>query len=262
MPKIGAKPRGRSRKTVSQTKFSREKKDLTSGEIARLDAEILRLQQCVKDPYTTQSLSRDELIRLKAERLRDLLERPIRSEAVKNLSSAETQGDIESALERLDPYARSQLPEANFLLRIVGDRNYPKQRPIDFIARSCAGVGWRVRKGSEERDLSLHRSRDICTEQRKHKPWKRCKRCGYSGPQDGHASFHKWMRLQKRLDEIREIEQVLAYLRWILLFAVKLTRAEAKSGAPGVAQRADTPHAHSAAAGAIQNDVLSAGKEP
>ncbi len=194
MREIGAKPRGRCGKTVSQTKFLRVKKDLTR-EIDRLDAEIRHLQQCVKDPYTTQSVSRNELIHRTAERLRDLLERPIRSKAIKRLSAAETRKKMKSALEQLDPYTRSQLPEANFLLRIVGDRDYPNQRPIDFIATSCAGAAW---------NLSPRRSRDICAQERKHKPWTRCKRCSYSGFQDEHATFHAEKLRMRRYTKMRK----------------------------------------------------------
>jgi hypothetical protein len=79
------------------------------------------------------------------------------------LSKASTEDDVNAALSAVDKYARERLPNAAPILAAVRDPNYPKVRPIRFLAESCA----LARTYSDRGPYSPRYSRDICYEERK-----------------------------------------------------------------------------------------------
>jgi hypothetical protein len=79
------------------------------------------------------------------------------------LSKALTEDDVNAALSAVDKYTRERLPNAAPILAAVRDPNYPKVRPIRFLAESCA----LARTYSDRGPYSPRYSRDVCYEERK-----------------------------------------------------------------------------------------------
>ena len=80
------------------------------------------------------------------------------------LRQAGTEGEVNAALSGVDQSTRDRLPNAAAILATVRDQNYPKLRPIRFLAESCA---FAMRTNPQSADLYSPRySRDICYKQR------------------------------------------------------------------------------------------------
>src|SRR6266581_936777 len=83
------------------------------------------------------------------------------------LRLAGTEDDVNAALSGVDQFTRDRLPNAAAILATVRDQNYPKLRPIPFLAESCALA---MRTNPQSADLYSPRySRDICYQERTRK---------------------------------------------------------------------------------------------
>jgi hypothetical protein len=80
------------------------------------------------------------------------------------LRQASTKDDVDAALSRIDKTTRDRFPSAAAILATVQDPEYPKLRPIRFLAQSCA-LARTYRKSGET--YSPRYSRDICYQERK-----------------------------------------------------------------------------------------------
>src|SRR4029077_861002 len=81
------------------------------------------------------------------------------------LHQAGTEDEVNAALSGVDQLTRDQLPNAAAILPTVRDQNYPKLRPIRFLAESCALA---MRANPKSADLYSPRySRDICYQERR-----------------------------------------------------------------------------------------------
>jgi hypothetical protein len=81
------------------------------------------------------------------------------------LRQASTEDDVNAALSAVDQYTRDRFPNAAAILATVRDPNYPKLRPIRFLAESCALA--RTYPNSGDPPHSPRYSRDICYQERK-----------------------------------------------------------------------------------------------
>ena len=81
------------------------------------------------------------------------------------LRPATTEVQVEIALLGVDQLSRDRLPRAATILAAVRDPNYPKLRPISFLADSCALAVRNKQKGGEL--YAPRYSRDICYQERK-----------------------------------------------------------------------------------------------
>lgn len=80
------------------------------------------------------------------------------------LRQASTEDEVNASLSQIDQFTRERLPNAAAILATVRDPNYPKLRPIRFLARSCAlARTFPTRCDS----YSPRYSRDICYRERK-----------------------------------------------------------------------------------------------
>lgn len=80
------------------------------------------------------------------------------------LRQASTEDDVDAALSRIDKTTRDRFPSAAAILATVQDPEYPKLRPIRFLARSCALARTYPKSGDP---YSPRYSRDICYQERK-----------------------------------------------------------------------------------------------
>lgn len=81
------------------------------------------------------------------------------------LRQAATEEEVNAALSGVDQFTRDRLPNAAAILATVRDQNYPKLRPIHFLAESCALA---IRANPKSADLYSPRySRDICYKERR-----------------------------------------------------------------------------------------------
>jgi|SRR5579863_2420003 len=80
------------------------------------------------------------------------------------LRQASTEDDVNAALSGVDKTTRDRLPSAAAILATVHDPEYPKLRPIPFLAQSCA-LARTYRKSGDR--YSPRYSRDICYQERK-----------------------------------------------------------------------------------------------
>jgi hypothetical protein len=81
------------------------------------------------------------------------------------LRQAGTEDEVNAALSGVDQFTRDRLPNAAAILATVRDQNYPKLRPIHFLAESCALA---MRTNPKSADLYSPRySRDICYKERR-----------------------------------------------------------------------------------------------
>jgi hypothetical protein len=81
------------------------------------------------------------------------------------LRQASTEDEVNAALSGVDEVTRGGLPNAAAILATVRDPNYPKLRPIRFLADSCA-LGMRNKPKSGDVYAPRY-SRDICYKERK-----------------------------------------------------------------------------------------------
>jgi Ribbon-helix-helix protein, copG family len=81
------------------------------------------------------------------------------------LRNASTEDEIHAALSSVDQSTRAKLPNSAAILATVKDPDYPKLRPIPFLARSCALSLQTSPKTAEE--YSTRYSRDLCYGERK-----------------------------------------------------------------------------------------------
>jgi Ribbon-helix-helix domain len=75
------------------------------------------------------------------------------------LRQASSENDVKAAFSAVDQFTRDRLPNTAAILAAVGDPNYPKLRPIRFLAESCA-LAWTSPRSSGQ--YSPRYSRDIC----------------------------------------------------------------------------------------------------
>ena len=80
------------------------------------------------------------------------------------LRQASSVDEVNAALSAVDRYARDRFPHAAVLLATVLDPDYPKLRPIRFLADSCALAATYPDSGDK---YSPRYSRDICYRERK-----------------------------------------------------------------------------------------------
>lgn len=80
------------------------------------------------------------------------------------LSRAANENDVNAALSAVHQYMRDRLPNAAAILAAVLDPDYPKLRPIRFLADSCALTSTYRNSGDT---YSPRYSRDICYRERK-----------------------------------------------------------------------------------------------
>jgi len=80
------------------------------------------------------------------------------------LRQASNENEVNAALSGVDQYTRDRLPSAAAILAAVRDPNYPKLRPIRFLADSCALDRTYPNSGNTH---SPRYSRDICYRERK-----------------------------------------------------------------------------------------------
>ncbi len=104
------------------------------------------------------------------------------------LETANTEADVQAALEFVSPYHDDFLPQAALILTVLKDPKFPKTQKgrINFLADSTAGLGV----------VSPRRSRDICAADRtaatkkgqiiRYEFYIECT-CGYKGHSSGHA---------------------------------------------------------------------------
>jgi len=83
------------------------------------------------------------------------------------LRQAETEDEVNAALSGVDQFTRDRLPNAAAILATVRDQNYPKLRPIPFLAESCA-LAMRTNPQSADLYSPLY-ARDICNKERMRK---------------------------------------------------------------------------------------------
>ncbi len=81
------------------------------------------------------------------------------------LGRASTEDEVNVALSGVDQVSRDQLPNAAAILATVNDPEFPKLRPIRFLAESCALAIRTNPKNADE--YSPRYSRDICYKERK-----------------------------------------------------------------------------------------------
>jgi len=103
-------------------------------------------------------LDRSETLRYEFKRLRDKID-------WNALRQGKKEDDVNAALSGLDEFNRIRLPSSTAILATVQDPNYPKLRPIPFLAESCALAMLTNPKSSEL--YSPRYSRDICYKERK-----------------------------------------------------------------------------------------------
>ncbi len=80
------------------------------------------------------------------------------------LRQASTENDVNAALSGIDQVTLDRLPTATAILATVRDPNYPKLRPIHFLAQSCALALTYPESGDP---YSPRYSRDSCYQERK-----------------------------------------------------------------------------------------------
>lgn len=80
------------------------------------------------------------------------------------LRAASDEAVVNKALSAIDQHMRDRLPSAAAILKAVGDPNYPKLRPIRFLAESCALAQTFPGSGGLQ---SPRYSRDICYQEKK-----------------------------------------------------------------------------------------------
>ena len=103
------------------------------------------------------ALAHSETLRYEFQRLRDKIDWDL-------LRQAATEDEINAALSRLDEFDRNRLPSSTAVLATVQDQEYPKLRPIPFLAESCALA---MQASPRSSDLYSPRySRDICYKER------------------------------------------------------------------------------------------------
>jgi Ribbon-helix-helix domain len=102
-------------------------------------------------------LGNSEILCAEFQRLRDKIDWDA-------LRQSSTEDDVNAALSKVDQYARARFPNVAAILATVRDPNYPKLRPIRFLAQSCALTWTYPNSGGL---YSPRYSRDICYKERK-----------------------------------------------------------------------------------------------
>jgi Ribbon-helix-helix domain len=102
-------------------------------------------------------LANSENLRVEFMRLRDKIDWEL-------LRHASNQDDVKAALSAVDQFTRERLPNAAAILATVRDPDYPKLRPIRFLAESCALAHTYPNSGDR---YSPRYSRDVCYLERK-----------------------------------------------------------------------------------------------
>jgi hypothetical protein len=80
------------------------------------------------------------------------------------LRQSSTVVDVDAALSAVDQYTRARFPNVAAILATVRDPNYPKLRPIRFLAQSCALSRTYPNSGDA---YSPRYSRDVCYQEKK-----------------------------------------------------------------------------------------------
>jgi hypothetical protein len=111
----------------------------------------------IKEERKEWVLAASESLFLEFQRLRDKIDWDV-------LRQASTEDDISAALSGVDPVTRARMPGTAAMLASVRDPNYPKLRPLRFLARSCALA--RTYPNSSH-PFSPRYSRDICYQEEK-----------------------------------------------------------------------------------------------
>jgi len=136
------------------------------------------------------------------------------------LRQASTEDDINAALSAIDQSSRDRLPNAAPMLATARDPNYPKLRPIRFLAESCALARTYPNSGG---DHSPRYSRDICYQERKRrgpapKPitnleyWIEQAKLGQKVPRKYLRRINKLLAEEQARSEAQEIRSELTYI--------------------------------------------------
>jgi hypothetical protein len=127
-----------------------------SGQSAPFDFSLSTKKQMAAKRKAEIS-ARSETLRYEFERLRQKID-------WEQMRTANSEADVNSALEGIDQFDRDRLPCTPAILATVREDAYPKLRPIRFLAESCALALYENPKSAEE--YSPRYSRDICYEHR------------------------------------------------------------------------------------------------
>lgn len=111
----------------------------------------------IKEQRKEWVLAASESLFIEFQRLRDKIDWDV-------LRQASTEDDINAALSGVDQVTRARMPNPAAILASVRDPNYPKLRPIRFIARSCALAHTYPNSGNR---FSPRYSRDVCYQEEK-----------------------------------------------------------------------------------------------
>jgi hypothetical protein len=117
----------------------------------------LATKRKLKDQRKEWVLADSENLRSEFQRLRNKIDWDA-------LRQASNEDDVNAALSAVDQFTRDRLPNAATILATVRDRDYPKLRPIRFLAVSCALA--RTYPDSDS-PYSPRYSRDICYKESK-----------------------------------------------------------------------------------------------
>jgi hypothetical protein len=117
----------------------------------------LATKRKLKDQRKEWVLADSENLRAEFQRLRNKIDWDA-------LRQASKEDKVNAALSAVDQYTRDRLPNAAAILATVRDPDYPKLRPIRFLADSCALA--RTYPNSND-PYSPRYSRDICYQERK-----------------------------------------------------------------------------------------------
>lgn len=108
---------------------------------------------------------RKESIYAQSENLRFAFEQAKGQIDWERLRYAKTEDVIKFALAKVDQYWRDKFPSPATILAVVQDPDYPKLRPIKFLADSCAMYSYTNPRTAEP--YTPRYSRDVCAEERK-----------------------------------------------------------------------------------------------
>jgi hypothetical protein len=137
-----------------------------------------------------------------------------------SLRQASDVDGVNAALSAVDRYARERFPDARVILATVLDPDYPKLRPIRFLADSCA-LAFTYHSSGD--NYSPRYSRDICYGERKRrgptaKPipnleyWQRQDELGLRVPRRYLRQINKLQAKKKARAEAQEISTQLTYV--------------------------------------------------
>jgi len=136
------------------------------------------------------------------------------------LHQASNENDVNAALSGVDQVTRARLPNAAAILATVRDPNYPKIRPIRFLAQSCALAQTYPNSGNL---YSPRYSRDVCYQEKKRrgpvpkpptKPdyWLEQARLGQKVPRKYLPRINRLLAKEQEKSEPAEIRTELTYV--------------------------------------------------